>query len=230
MTSNQWPTLQLRLTEMRAVSRVIGGVLILSGIGFLTIFGYESAIGGWSSGLAGWLTGAIFVGGGSALILAGRYYLRLHPGTPDEPRPSSKITGFALLHRHQLKVIAQTGAVWSLVHFGAVCGGTDWLGSWFLWPLGTGAIFLQLISSKIAEPAGGANPRWSMLIQTVAPVGTLLLLVLICWQQWSGQAGTSRDTYHRIGRIAANAFIALLYALEALFFARGEAPPESQER
>ena len=54
----------------------------------------------------------------------------------------------------------------------------------------------------------------------------LVMLVLICWNQWSGQNLAGSGIYHRSLRITASGYIVLLYVLEALFFRYGELRPQ----
>jgi hypothetical protein len=64
----------------------------------------------------------------------------------------------------------------------------------------------------ILEPTGKA---------TNAAVFALLLV--ICWNQWSGHSVGETSVYRFGSRIVAVGCVALLYVLEALFFAHGEA-------
>ena len=217
---------------MRVASRIIGAVLVLCGLALLAIFGYVSATEGWPSHSAAWKAGAFFVGVGCALILAGRYYLRLDPGTLDQEQPASRLTRFSIVHRRRLTALAQTGAVMSLIHFGAACLGTYRPGRWFLWPLGIGAVVLQSIARKMADPAASEHLGWSnvpkpirVVLQPIRKVGdaaVLVMMVLICWNQWSGGSLTGSGIYSRGSRIVATGYVALLYVFEALFFRYGE--------
>ena len=146
---------------MRVASRIIGSVLALCGLGLFCIFGYVSVKEGWPTGRRVWPLGAFFILGGLGLMLAGRYYLRLDPDTLDPVRPVSILGRFMIVHRSQLRVLAQAGAVISLIYFGMACFGQEWPGRWFLWPLVLGAIALQSIARKIANPTAGKALGWS---------------------------------------------------------------------
>jgi hypothetical protein len=217
---------------MRVVSRIIGAVLVLCGLALLAIFGYVSATEGWPFDSAAWKAGAFFVMVGCGLILTGRHYLRLDPSALDQVQPPSSLHRFSMVHRRQLIALAQTGAVMSLIHFGATCVGTDWPGRWFLWPLGIGAVVLQSIARRIADPAASEHLGWSnvpkpirVVLQPIGKAGdaaVLVMMVLICWNQWSGQSLTGSAIYSRGSRIVATGYVALLYVLEALFFRYGE--------
>jgi len=217
---------------MRVASRIIGVVLALCGFGFVAILGYVSVTEGWPSSSTAWKAGAFFAAAGFGLILASRYYLRLDADKLDQERPPSKLASFSLAHRVQLQLVAQTGAALSLIHFGAVCLGKDWPGRWFLWPLGFGAVALQSIARSLADPAASENLGWSNVpkpllvvlqpIRKVGDVAVLVMMVLICWNQWSGQSLAGNGIYSRGSRIVATGYVALLYVLEALFFRYGE--------
>jgi hypothetical protein len=179
--------------------------------------------------MAGW---NLFVGAGSGLILAGRYYIRLNPETLDREQQASSFGRFSVVHRRQLKVLAQTGAVLSLIHFGAACIGRDWPGRWFLWPLGVGSFALLSIARKMADPKAGENlgwhrvPKWVRAI--VEPTGKagdaamFGLLVLVCWNQWSGQSLERNEVYRFGSRMIVIGYLVILYVLEALFFTYGD--------
>ena len=176
------------------------------------------------------------MGSGFGLILGGRYYLRLDPDTVAEERPVSGIRRFSIVHRHQLGVVAQTGALFSLIYFGVACLGKDWPGRWFLWPIGLGATVLQSIARKIADPNGSEAlgwskvPRWMRAIieptKRIGDSAMLGLVLLICWNQFSGHSVAHSGVYHFASRIVAIGYITLLFVLEALFFAYGEVLPE----
>lgn len=217
---------------MRVASRIIGVVLALCGFGSIAILGYVAATEGWPSSSAAWKAGAFFLAAGCGLILAGRYYLRLDPDKLDQERPASRFASFSLVHRRQLQLVAQSGAVLSLIHFGAACVGTDWPGRWLLWPLGIGAVVLQSIARKTADPAASNNLGWSnvpksirVVLQPIRKVGDaalLVMLLLICWNQWFGQSLAGSTIYSRGSRIVGTGYVALLYLFEALFFRYGD--------
>jgi len=219
---------------MRVASRIIGAGLVLCGLGFLAILGYESVTDGWSSDFGAWF----LLGLGFVLILVGCYYFRLDLDTLNQKQPASS-THFFVGRRRQLKVLAQTGALLSLAYFGEACLGTDWPGRWFLWPLGIGAVVLQSIASKIANPIGNSDLGWSRVPKwmraVLEPTGKtataalFVLGVLFCWNQWSGQSLAGSGIYHLASRIVTSGYVALLYTLEALFFAYGEVRPEREE-
>jgi hypothetical protein len=214
--------------------------LVLCGLGFLVILGYVSVTEGWGSGTAAWLSGAFFVGAGGGLILAGRYYLLLDPDTLDQEQPVSRFGHFSVGHRRQLKVLAQTGALLSLAYFGEACLGAGWPGRWFLWPLGIGAVVLQSIASKIANPIGRSDLGWSRVPKwmraVLEPTGRtataalFVLGVLFCWSQWQAPSLTGSEIYYRSSRFITSGYVALLYVLEALFFAYGEVRSEHRNR
>ena len=213
---------------MQVVSRIIGVVLALCGFGFIAILGYVCATEGWGSGFGAWT----LLGIGLVLMLVGWYYFRLDPGALDQVQPPSSLARFSIVHRRQLTALAQTGAVMSLIHFGATCVGTVWPGRWFLWPLGIGAVVLQSIARRIADPAANEQLSWSnvpklvrVVLQPIRKLGdaaVLVMMVLICWNQWSGESLTGRAIYSRGSRIVATGYVALLYVFEALFFRYGE--------
>jgi hypothetical protein len=198
---------------------------------FLPYSGYESVTDGWSSVFGAWF----LLGLGFVLILVGCYYFRLDLDTRDQEQPASS-THFFVGRRRQLKVLAQTGALLSLAYFGEACLGTDWPGRWFLWPLGIGAVVLQSIASKIANPICSSDLGWSRVPKWIravleptgktATAALLVLGVLFCWSQWSGQSLTGSGIYLRGSRIVTGGYVALMYALEALFFRYGEVRSE----
>ena len=213
---------------MRFASRVIGGVLVLCGLGFLALLGFVSATEGLNSGFGAWA----ILGTGAVLILVGWYYFQLDLDKLDQAQPASSFTHFSVRHRVQLTVLAQAGAVMSLVHFGTVCFGTDWPGRWFLWPIGIGALILLSVARKIADPEATPNLGWSRVpalirkvvepTRKVGDAAMLVVLALILWNQWSGEHLAHSAIYQRSLRIAASGYFALLYVLEALFFRYGE--------
>lgn len=217
---------------MRVASRIIGAVLVLCGLGLLTILGYELVKEGRSSDFGAWM----LLGVGLVLILVGWYYLRLDLDTLDQAQPPSRFTSFSVVHRRELRVLAQTGAVLSLIHFGAACLGTDWPGRWFLWPLGIGAVVLQSIARKVADPTASENLGWARVPKRIRAVleptrmtgdaAMLVMLVLICGNQWFSQPFAGSEMYHRGLRVTASGYIVLLYVLEALFFRYGELRPQ----
>ena len=226
---------------MRVASRIIGSVLVLCGLGLFCIFGYISVTEGWPTGRRVWPLGAFFILGGLGLMLAGRYYLRLDPDTLDHVRPVSILGRFMIFHRSQLSVLAQAGAVISLIYFGMACFGQEWPGRWFLWPLGAGAVALQSIARKIADPAAGEALGWSRVpmwmrnvlepakkAAQVAIFALMLLMLLILWNQFSGHLLRDTIVYRFASWIVVTGCVAILYVFEALFFLYGEIRRDSE--
>lgn len=219
---------------MRVASRIVGAVLVLCGLVTLTLF-YALLREHWDLRTAGWLPGGV----GFVLILAGWYYLRLDPDAAEKPQSASSFTHFLVGHRPELKILAQTGAVVSLIYFSAACLGTSWPRRWFLLPLGIGAAVLQCIARKIADPAAsqslgwGRVPAWIRAVleptRKIGDAAMLALLLLICWNQWSGHSLVGDELYHRGAQIVGGGYIALLYTIEALFFEYGKARSADDE-
>src|ERR1700728_4985159 len=113
---------------MRIASRVVGVVLVLTGLGFVALSGYVFAIGRWRSDAAIWILCACLVSAGVGCVLAGRYFLRLDFNEPEDAqvRPASRFAPYFLAHRRELKLIAQVGFAISLVRLAAACFGRDW--------------------------------------------------------------------------------------------------------
>lgn len=170
-------------------------------------------------------------------MLGGRYYLRLDPDSPEEVAPTSPQTEFLIVHRRQLKVLAQIGLALSTIRLVSACFGIDWPGRWADWPLLLGLLALLYFGRKMATPEVHDNHDWMRVpgwIRSSLPrvFGTALwtLMLLIVLTQWSHflvswpalQSLPENQMYRLAIRILYLACMTTLYAVEALFFTYGE--------
>ena len=229
---------------MRVASRVIGALLVIGGFGPFAILGYVTLKEGWQGAtVATWAAIALFLAAGIGLTLGGKYYLRLDPDAPDEVEPASAPTEFLVIHRRQLKVIAQVGLALSAIRLGSACFGIGWPGRWADWPLLLFLIGILFVGRRVASPNVRDNSDWMRVpgwIRDSLPrvYGTALWggLLLIVFGQWSRfwvslpmvESLPQSPIYRLIIRLLYLAFMTTLYGVEVLFFTYGELRPKPE--
>jgi hypothetical protein len=197
---------------MRVASRVVGIVLALVGLIFVSLgalllflFHPQSVLTGSAFGRPA-LTGPAWAVG-LGLLLLGWYYFKLDIDAPDktQERPASRFAPYLLAHRRELRIIALIGLMISLIRFGAACFGIDWTGrwKWFLVLAGLGLVAIQGEVSK-------AKPGVPKAIEKAVGTAFLILILVWLWSQWSPQQTASR--------ISQAALVVLLFAWDALSF------------
>jgi hypothetical protein len=212
---------------MRLFGRILGA-FALCGMAFLAMFVGLVTEGGRSGD---WKANGFFIAAGLGLILAGVYYWRMDVDAQVEAQPTSSFTRFLVNHRHQLKVLSQTGAVLSFIAIVAECFGHDptkraWL------PLFIGAFILNSFAKKVANPELADNRDWmrvpGWIRQALPPMGkalgvaAMVVVGISLLSEWSGYSLVDSSAYHLGERIFAYGLAASMYALQALFFEYGE--------
>jgi hypothetical protein len=120
---------------MQIASRALGTVLALAGLVFLALSVFV-VVGGFDRKYVliepgpdrtVWIAGAFSAALGVALVLTGRYLLRLKTAELDEAqgRPARGVGLHLIGHRHGLKIGAQVGFVISLLRLTAASFGMD---------------------------------------------------------------------------------------------------------
>jgi hypothetical protein len=214
----------------RTIGRIIGIVLILCALGLAVIFVSVLQTEGWRE--SGWILPVLVVIA-VGLLLVGRYYFRMNPDAPEQPKSSTPFSVFLVNHRHQLKVLALTGFGLTLIALGAVCLGNQAL--WPLLPLGLGALVLRSLGNKIADPKILGSRDWqrvpAWLRGTFTPVKktvdiafllTVLLTYWNLWYLWRPGSAPGVPGLRFVIQLVLESEIALLYGLESLFFEYGE--------
>jgi hypothetical protein len=217
---------------MRVASRIVGIVLALAGlifvslgILFLFLFRPQSVLAGPAFGRPAW-TGAAFAAAlGVGLLLAGWHYFKLDVDALDDTQDQpTRFAVYFQAHRRELKLIAQVGLAISLIRLGALCFGVDWSGPWITWPLAIAWIGLGIVAGQLARGQATDRLDWervpvrmraalSMAWKTVGPALWILLL-LFAWGRWHRQASWLAVTNGLL--------VVVIFAWEALFFAYGE--------
>ncbi|HTR38636.1 MAG TPA: hypothetical protein VMH80_22170 [Bryobacteraceae bacterium] len=199
---------------MRVASRIIGGLFIIGGLGFIglaiLLFTKQNEPGLKFVSL---LIPLII---GTGLLLAGRYYWRMDVDAPEDEEEPKPPTPFVAAHRRELGVLAQAGLVLSLFRLIVLCLGPDVPG-WAHWVLPIVCLGLLVIA-----PGAKAIPRWATQVLTFWFLALVLFVFLAGWHRSSLP---SRLVENREPILSAG-FFAWLYALEALSFAYC-APPAS---
>ena len=149
------------------------------------------------------------------------------------PTIASQSTPFAILlssHRRQLKGLALTGLGLTLFYLVGVFLGTQ--AQWPLWPLGMGALVLRSLGRKIANPETTGNRDWQNvparlreifpLAKKIVDVAFLLTVLLTYWNFWHSASAPKIPGSRFAFQVVLDVEVALLYALEALFFEYGE--------
>jgi hypothetical protein len=220
---------------MRLFGRILGVIFALSGVAILGMLLYALVSEGWPTeyGAAG-VGGVLLIGFG--LVFAGWYYLRTDPDVPEGPQPTSSFTRFLVNHRHQLKVLSQTGAAISFVAIVAECFGHDptkraWL------PLLLGAVVLNVFAKRVANPEVTDNRDWMRVpgwIRQALPAmekalgaAAMVVVGISLLSAWAVSSFVDTSAYHLGVRIFAYGLAAFMYALQALFFQHGELRDES---
>ena len=102
---------------MRVASRIVGVVLALAGLGFISLVRFSGRL--WlrpqvrsvgASDRSSWIAGSVGAAAlGVGFLLAGRYFLKLDVDALDETeeRPASRFAPYFIAHRRELKLIAQ---------------------------------------------------------------------------------------------------------------------------
>jgi hypothetical protein len=217
---------------MRVASRVIVGVLALTGLIFVSLgtllfflFHPQSVLAESPFGRPVWTGPAMAVGLGIGLLLLGWYYFRLDVDALDaQDQPTSRFALYFLAHQRQLKVIAQVGLAISLIRFGALCFGVDWPGRWVTWPLAIAWIGLGFVAGPIARGQATDRLDWERVPERMRTVLRMawkavgpalwILLLLIAWGGWRRQASWLAVTNGLL--------VVVIFTWEALFFAYGE--------
>src|SRR4029077_2464274 len=132
---------------MKILSRIIGTVLALCGLGFVLLAFY----GFWTEGWSWVLPFLVALGLGVALALAGRHYLRFDPDSVTEDRGVGRSSSFVITYRRQLNVLAWTAAAFSLLQLGAAWKMKAQLYRPTLWLLMLGASVFVLLCKKAAN-------------------------------------------------------------------------------
>jgi hypothetical protein len=205
---------------MRLLSRIVGVVLVLWGVGVFGLFTYVTLHEGFPSKRPERLVLSLFLAAGAGLIVAGFYYVRLDPNAQEQEQPPTRFIEFLATHRHQLKVLAQVGCLATIVHLVAACLGSEWPGRGTKFSLCLGVAVLMFVARKIADPQVRDNADWKRVprwIQSIIRPETVLVLVAL-----SAPLPLGHEFFRIAHRLAALTGIALVYALEALFFAYGE--------
>lgn len=176
------------------------------------------------------VAGLIFVAFGLACLLMAKYYWKqtaesLHPAD-DGPLWFS---GALVAHRHGLGKAAQVGCVLTLVCLAAFCFGKDRPMRVAFWPLSLGSFVLFQIARNSASRSPASEQDWMRVPATIRIVlqwsKTLLLglfLLAALLKVWSLKSGEHSEAYRLAAWIAVGTDIALLFALEGLFFRYGE--------
>ncbi|MBZ5608385.1 MAG: hypothetical protein LAP38_09010 [Acidobacteriia bacterium] len=223
---------------MRLASRVIGTFAIAVGCVPFVILCYVTFTEGWSGPIRQTLAVVTFlVAIGVGLIMAGRYYLRFDPDAPEQVKPDTPQTQFLVLHRRQLKVLAESGLALAIIRLASACFHNEWPGRWADWPLVLGAIGLLYCGRKMASPDVTDNSDWQRVpgwirnslprIHAVATWGALLLILLNQWSRvlapWPALQSLAESESHRsMLRILFLVCLTAIYAAEVLFFTYGE--------
>jgi len=195
---------------MRVASRIIGGVLVFCGLGFLAGFvGLLVSSGGQDAAI--WFLAAFFLAASIGLFFAGRYYLRLDVEEPDdedqEEPPPGRFAPYFAAYRRQLGVLAQVGLALSLIRLVALVSSSDWP-RWAVWVLEIGCLSLLFIIPKQSK----SMPKWVSRAQA-SLFGALCLFALVFW--WSSWSHRPWRLMENGSHILAAGFIAYLFALEA---------------
>jgi hypothetical protein len=207
---------------MRIASRIIGTVLFGTGLGLIAIFVYVGFSEGWSG--TSWFAAAFFLGGGAALMFVGRRYLILDPDAEEDAKPATKATEFLVAHRGRLKVLAQTGIALSIIRAGLACFGSNWPGRWADATLTLGAIVLFFVGRRTAGPEVSDSRDWervpSWIRKSLPRIwGTALWIALLLMAL---QLLSKSEVYQLFIRVLFLIGVAVLYAVEALYFTYGE--------
>jgi hypothetical protein len=206
---------------MRVASRVIGIVLALAGLIFVSFsilfllqFRPQSVLAGPRFGRPAW-TGAAFAAVlGVGLLLAGWYYFTLDLDALDdiEERPASRFALYLIAHGSELKLIALVGFTISLIRLGAACFGAEWPGPWANWVLLLIWTALLATPGKNEELKADGRPTLKFVLKAGVAAFWILLLVLAS-HQWVHLPVPSR--------IVQDGLLVLLFAWEVLFFQYG---------
>jgi hypothetical protein len=183
------------------------------------------------------LDDGIFIAVGLGSILAGRWYWRMDLDGPVEVHPTSSFTRFLVNHRHQLKVLSQTGVALSLIAFIAACFGHELTKRAWL-PLMIGALVLNSFATKVANPEIVDNRDWmrvpgwirQALPRIEKPLGVAWFLVigLVLVNEWLLHSALSGRSAYRVAvLLVVYAMPASMYGLQALFFQYGELRDEN---
>ncbi len=219
---------------MRLFGRILGAFLALCGVVILAIFVSGLGTESWRRGE--WKEDGLVIAIGFGLIFAGLYYFRTDPEAPLGPQSTSSFTHFLVNHRHQLKVLSQTGAALSFIAIVAECFGHDptkraWL------PLLLGAVILNVFARRVANPEVTDNRDWMRVpgwirqalpaIEKALGAAAMVVVGISLLRAWSRYSLVDTSAYHLGVRIFVYGLPASMYALQALFFEYGELRDES---
>ena len=156
---------------------------------------------------------------------------------PVEVQPTSSFTRFLVSHRHQLKVLSQTGAALSLIAFIAASFGHELTKRAWL-PLMIGALVLNSFATKVANPEIVDNRDWMRVpewirqrlsrIEKALGIAWFLVVGLMLGNERLLHSALSGRSSYRFGVVVVlYAIPASMYGLQALFFQYGELRDEN---
>jgi hypothetical protein len=183
------------------------------------------------------ITGAAVMA--SVFLVAGWYIFRFDPDAPERVQRTTAFSSFLRAHRREIQVLALFGFLVSMGRLVGACFGADWLGWWADWPLTLGLLVLLYWSRKVANV--GVHRDWTTvptrprLIKKAEGFVWLLYLLLLAFVQVYPRLSHTNRLQYLPGREASRSVyhivllgtIAILYALEALFFSCRELGPDA---
>ena len=177
---------------------------------------------------------AIFAGSGLVFFLAAWYCWKQTPESLNPADPPLWFGGAFVIHRRELERAAQACLAVTVVCLAAFCFGNEQLLRMGVWPLIIASAILDRVARNSASRAPESQQDWlrvpgplRMLMQGSKKALTVLFFVYVALRVASLQSEEHSGVYLLVSWIAIGCDIALLFALEALFFRYGELRPIS---
>lgn len=217
---------------MRVASRVIGTLLIVCAFGIFASVEYGMWRDPGRALIPTWSIHLIFFAISAALALAGWSYLRYEPDGGHKQEGASKSTRFLIAHRVFLVRISQVGLSLSLGRAVLACFGSGWPGRWADSALWIGTFGLYYWARKMASPQMTDNSDWQRVPQcirksfpTTAAIALYANTVLFAIRVFQGRTPEGSGAFASGSHAIAALCVAVLYGVEAIYFAYGELMP-----
>ena len=222
----------LQPSTERLLGRLIGIPALIAGLAFFAIPVFVAFTEGWEWNSTGVAAILVFGGFGTGLLLMGRSFLKYKPDSVPPIKAASRFDEGLVAHRNQLRVIAEVGCLLTLAHLAAACFGKDWPAHGALLVLGLGCVILLLFARKIAGPVSAHDQDWlrvpkpiRIVLQRARTIWRALFALAVLLAIGNMISGSQSEAYHVSLRVIGSGDIALLFALEALFFRYGDLAP-----
>lgn len=166
----------------RLISRAIGVLLVLVGIGFVALF-VLLKLGGALSG--DWQVSAFMLASGAVLMYVGTSFLG-PPAQAPRPRQRDNLEPTLLKLRPVTEVLAGAGCALMSVHAVAAYVGIPWPGAQMLRILIVGPIVIGLFALRILVPGAFRTGVFSSELVNGWRAGTRIAMNGLLWSGWLG--------------------------------------------